>query len=538
MGKGPASHALSVRAQCRGFSVFSPVATNIDQPDQVQEPVSPHIEPRFQYGDVIVLDDGKGDRKLFGPLKKGLTKDNNLGRILHDDLVGLMPMSTIKTHKGAKYTVHWPTLDEYTTRVKRQATIMYPKDATTAVHLLDLFPGAHVLEAGTGNGSMTMYIQRAIQGPGSHLDTVDIRNEHSLQAEQNIERFWRGIYRKGITFWRSSGGLERVIKRLNGSDQGIDHLPMNNADVETETTLTATQLKKKKMESMEKLPPNPHPPGHQYDAISLDLPDCKLVLLDLVPLLKADRPMCLYMVNMSQILDLAKWLRRNCQDLVMERVLEIGWKEWTVRSAAVRSKVKGRVHVGGFGDVSLLPPSSSGEESASASPGYGPDNIPDDALGWVCRPVQMPRGHTGFLVQLPSSNNMSIGVPIKLLHEAQGHIITIELKTGNVYRGTLFEAEDNMNCQLKDITVTARDGRITQLEQVYIRGSHIRFFIVPDMLKNAPMFKQQGQNAMKGKGIGLGRGKATVARAQARGGRGGFRGGRGGDRNRGRPSRD
>ncbi|KAF9143397.1 small nuclear ribonucleoprotein Sm D3 [Mortierella sp. GBA39] len=142
---------------------------------------------------------------------------------------------------------------------------------------------------------------------------------------------------------------------------------------------------------------------------------------------------------------------------------------------------------------------------------------------------------------------MSIGVPIKLLHEAQGHIITIELKTGSVYRGTLFEAEDNMNVQLKDITMTARDGRLTQLDQVYIRGSHIRFFIVPDMLKNAPMFKQQGAASMKGKGIGLGRGKATVARAQGKscsslplrqqvlcsrgGGRGGFGGrGRGGDR--------
>lgn len=174
---------------------------------------------------------------------------------------------------------------------------------------------------------------------------------------------------------------------------------------------------------------------------------------------------------------------------------------------------------------------------------------------------------------------MSIGVPIKLLHEAQGHIITIELKTGSVYRGTLFEgkatttaimdnnnthafnknfatclamtkqktrfskascfsqlhgrrkltqeakllynlytliAEDNMNVQLKDITMTARDGRLTQLDQVYIRGSHIRFFIVPDMLKNAPMFKQQGAASMKGKGIGLGRGKATVARAQGK----------------------
>ncbi|EIE87921.1 hypothetical protein G6F57_005862 [Rhizopus arrhizus] len=122
---------------------------------------------------------------------------------------------------------------------------------------------------------------------------------------------------------------------------------------------------------------------------------------------------------------------------------------------------------------------------------------------------------------------MTIGVPIKLLHEAQGHIISLELKTGQLYRGKLLEAEDNMNIQLKDITVTARDGRVSQLDQVYIRGSHVRFFIVPDMLKNAPMFKGAGPGGLKGRGIGLGRGRATVARAQqarGRGVRGGFRG--------------
>ena len=48
-------------------------------------------------------------------------------------------------------------------------------------------------------------------------------------------------------------------------------------------------------------------------------------------------------------------------------------------------------------------------------------------------------------------------------------------------------AEDNLNISLKDITVTQRDGRVSQLDQVYIRGSMVRFFIVPDMLQNAPM---------------------------------------------------
>jgi small nuclear ribonucleoprotein D3 len=107
---------------------------------------------------------------------------------------------------------------------------------------------------------------------------------------------------------------------------------------------------------------------------------------------------------------------------------------------------------------------------------------------------------------------MSIGVPIKLLHEAEGHIVTIELKTGELYRGTLVESEDNMNCQMSKITVTTRDGRQHALEQVYIRGSKIRFMILPDMLKNAPMFKRVdgGKGGGRGKGLGLGRGRASA----------------------------
>nr|CAD7193653.1 unnamed protein product [Timema douglasi] len=120
---------------------------------------------------------------------------------------------------------------------------------------------------------------------------------------------------------------------------------------------------------------------------------------------------------------------------------------------------------------------------------------------------------------------MSIGVPIKVLHEAEGHIVTCETTTGEVYRGKLVEAEDNMNCQMVEVTVTYRDGRAAKLENVYIRGSKIRFLILPE-LKNAPMFKRQGNKGGQG---GAGRGKSAILRAQAARGRGrGGRGGRGG----------
>lgn len=135
---------------------------------------------------------------------------------------------------------------------------------------------------------------------------------------------------------------------------------------------------------------------------------------------------------------------------------------------------------------------------------------------------------------------MSIGVPIKVLHEAEGHIVTCETNTGEVYRGKLIEAEDNMNCQvsscegsqasvlrshssksglhfqMSNITVTYRDGRVAQLEQVYIRGSKIRFLILPDMLKNAPMLKSMKN---KNQGSGAGRGKAAILKAQGEKGR-------------------
>jgi small nuclear ribonucleoprotein D3 len=125
----------------------------------------------------------------------------------------------------------------------------------------------------------------------------------------------------------------------------------------------------------------------------------------------------------------------------------------------------------------------------------------------------------------------TIGVPLKVLHEAEGHIVTVETSTGEVYRGKLVEAEDNMNAQMSSVTVTHRDGRVAQLEHIYIRGSKIRFMILPDMLKNAPMLKNI---STRGGGRGSGgavRGKSAILGAQAgRGGRGGGSFGGGGGR--------
>ncbi|TXG51931.1 hypothetical protein EZV62_021100 [Acer yangbiense] len=92
----------------------------------------------------------------------------------------------------------------------------------------------------------------------------------------------------------------------------------------------------------------------------------------------------------------------------------------------------------------------------------------------------------------------------------------------------MIECEDNWNCQLENITYTAKDGKISQLEHVFIRGSKVRFMVIPDMLKNAPMFKRLDAR-IKGKSssIGVGRGRAVAMRAKAAAAGRGATGGRG-----------
>jgi small nuclear ribonucleoprotein D3 len=67
---------------------------------------------------------------------------------------------------------------------------------------------------------------------------------------------------------------------------------------------------------------------------------------------------------------------------------------------------------------------------------------------------------------------------------------SVQLKSGEIYRGLLVSAEDTMNVSLSEVIRTARNGQISKLPNVYLRGSSIRFIALPDLLKNAPVFKK------------------------------------------------
>jgi small nuclear ribonucleoprotein D3 len=47
------------------------------------------------------------------------------------------------------------------------------------------------------------------------------------------------------------------------------------------------------------------------------------------------------------------------------------------------------------------------------------------------------------------------------------------------------------------VTMTAKDGRVCRLENVFLRGGQIKFIVLPELLKNSPILKKVQQMKSK-----------------------------------------
>lgn len=105
----------------------------------------------LQEGEWVSLTDPKGHRKSL-LLEAGKTFHTTKGGLSHDDVIGQPEGVVVTTVGGLDYLVFRPLLNEFIVSMPRQAAIVYPKDAAQILMRADIFPGAHVLEAGVGWG--------------------------------------------------------------------------------------------------------------------------------------------------------------------------------------------------------------------------------------------------------------------------------------------------------------------------------------------------------------------------------------------------
>ena len=142
----------------------------------------------FKAGDRIQLTDPKGKLYSF-TITPGKEWHTHKGWITHDDLIGLPEGSVVSTTAGLKFTAFIPLLADYVLSMPRGATIVYPKDAAMIVGVADIYPGAHVLEAGVGSGALTLSLLRAVGENGS-VHSVERRQDFADNAKANIENYF------------------------------------------------------------------------------------------------------------------------------------------------------------------------------------------------------------------------------------------------------------------------------------------------------------------------------------------------------------
>lgn len=150
-----------------------------------------HAGTEFEPGERALLVDGRGRRYLV-TLQSGSQFHSHLGSVEHDEIIGEHEGSSVRTSNGSRLLVFRPTMSEYALKMRRGAQVVYPKDIALILVYADIFPGARVLEAGTGSGALTLALARAVGEAGS-IVSYENREEHHRRAAENLASWYEAM---------------------------------------------------------------------------------------------------------------------------------------------------------------------------------------------------------------------------------------------------------------------------------------------------------------------------------------------------------
>lgn len=325
-----------------------------------------------------------GDYVIITPLKKSVSKKQWLsrplkdlpnatakcafGQIPHSDILGTTPLSKIHTfetkNKLAKYLCSHPTLEQWITDSQRKAQPIYAFDAQAIVTLADLhidYPdppeeeGGKItplqfLEAGTGHGSLSLAISKALHPAnalshyandpnlrGAVLHSVDCNSSHSITGKRTVKGFRRGMY-------------------LNNIEFHIAESPSNWVESEEGKDWIERELTSKKLKNINKDEDSDESNAF-LSGVFLDMPNYHVELLKLAPYVKTGGFIIAFCPSITQITDaidaiaeenerLSKLEIPSSLHLEHERTIQLldgaggGLKEWDTRRIVIRATGK------------------------------------------------------------------------------------------------------------------------------------------------------------------------------------------------------
>jgi tRNA (adenine57-N1/adenine58-N1)-methyltransferase len=139
-----------------------------------------------QPGDIALLISAQNKRFLIN-LSPDLRLETHRGILHHNELIGLPWGTRVLSHLGSPFLLLQPSLADILIETRRNTQIMYPKDIGFILITMGIGPGVHVLEAGTGSGSLTTALA-FIVGPTGQVISYETRPEMQRLAQKNLER--------------------------------------------------------------------------------------------------------------------------------------------------------------------------------------------------------------------------------------------------------------------------------------------------------------------------------------------------------------
>ncbi len=242
----------------------------------------------LQFGERALLLDVKHRRYLV-VLTDGGEFHSHAGYVPHAEIVGCPEGATVRSTKGAEYTLLRPTLEDFVLQMPRGAQVIYPKDLAPICMLADIAPGRRVFESGVGSGALSMAMLRW----GAEIVGYDVREDFANRARANVRSFL------------GTDALDRYHVEVRDTHDGID--------------------------------------GGPYDRVLLDLPEPWRVVQHAEAVLNPGGILVAYTPSITQASRAREALRRVWIDA---RTIEVLHRSWHIDGAAVRPDHRMVAHTG------------------------------------------------------------------------------------------------------------------------------------------------------------------------------------------------
>ncbi len=146
----------------------------------------------LKIGDLVLFYHSERAKYVVAVQEKGAFSTHK-GNISYLEVLQKDFGDVVKTHMGTPFFILKPTLADLSMKVRRTTTIIYPKDAGLMMMQSFVFPGARVIECGTGSGAFTVILTNFIR-PNGKVYSYEARPEFSDNAKANVARLGLSDY--------------------------------------------------------------------------------------------------------------------------------------------------------------------------------------------------------------------------------------------------------------------------------------------------------------------------------------------------------